>query len=69
MSKFTKLVAAIALAGSVSGCVGTPDASLGNAATGAALGASAAIIAGGSRTDAASAAAIGALAGAAIPAN
>jgi hypothetical protein len=66
MSKITSVIAALALATSVSGCMQV-NPSVAGAATGAALGGTAAVIAGGSRTDVAASALAGSLIGAAIP--
>ena len=68
MPKFTKLATALVLATSLSGCVGSGvNPSVTNAAAGAALGGTAAVIAGGSRSDVAATALVGAIAGSAIP--
>ena len=68
MSKTTKIVAALILCVSVAGCV-APDRQTQQTAGGAALGASAAAIAGGNTSQVIAGGIIGATAGALIPTN
>ncbi|MEP5152424.1 hypothetical protein [Planktotalea sp.] len=67
MSYFAKITAVFALSASLAGCQTAPNPSVTNAAAGAALGATVAAIAGGSRSDVAATALVGGIAGAALP--
>jgi hypothetical protein len=68
MSKTTKFIAAVALSVSLTACV-APDRQTQLTAGGAALGASAAAIAGGNTSQVIAGGIVGATAGALIPAN